>query len=168
MKDCTKALEYDPRYLKAVHRRCGANESLLRWKDALSDIKRIIELEPDQKWKLAQHTAKVEQLAKDQVDKEEIEEASTNGAERNWTWRPSGSAPGTPVSNEDALLYKSFAESCSCWMLVLLLAWLLGLPPATLGSAAGALVFFFWLVLQASLFFPELRACVLADMAQRG
>ena len=136
--------------------------------DALTDIKRIVELEPDQKWKLAQHTAKVEQLAKDQVDKEEIEEASTNGAERNWTWRPSGSAPGTPVSNEDALLYKSFAESCGCWMLVLLLAWLLGLPPATLGSAAGALVFFFWLVLQASLFFPELRACVLADMAQRG
>lgn len=44
--DATKALELDPKYVKAYFRRAVAQLAILRPKAALTDLKKVVALEP--------------------------------------------------------------------------------------------------------------------------
>ncbi|KAG8092045.1 hypothetical protein GUJ93_ZPchr0012g19884 [Zizania palustris] len=46
IKECTKALELNPSYLKALLRRGEAHEKLEHYDEAIADLKKIIELDP--------------------------------------------------------------------------------------------------------------------------
>ncbi|EEE51172.1 hypothetical protein OsJ_31954 [Oryza sativa Japonica Group] len=46
IKECTKALELNPSYLKALLRRGEAHEKLEHYDEAIADMKKIIELDP--------------------------------------------------------------------------------------------------------------------------
>ncbi|KAJ4774348.1 Tetratricopeptide repeat protein 1 [Rhynchospora pubera] len=46
IKECTKALELNPSYLKALLRRAEAREKLEHYDEAISDMKKIAELDP--------------------------------------------------------------------------------------------------------------------------
>lgn len=45
-EDCTKALDRNPIYIKAIMRRCQAQEALTNYDEALLDAKRCLELDP--------------------------------------------------------------------------------------------------------------------------
>jgi len=49
LKECNKALEYDPKNVKALLRRGLAYEGLERWQPALDDMKQVLTLEPGAK-----------------------------------------------------------------------------------------------------------------------
>lgn len=44
--DCTSALQLDPTYVKALQRRAAARDGLKHLQDAITDLKRVLELEP--------------------------------------------------------------------------------------------------------------------------
>ncbi|KAJ4872897.1 Tetratricopeptide repeat (TPR)-like superfamily protein [Raphanus sativus] len=46
IKECTKALELNPTYAKALVRRAEAHEKLEHFEEAVTDLKKILELEP--------------------------------------------------------------------------------------------------------------------------
>ncbi|RCV42406.1 hypothetical protein SEVIR_9G212800v4 [Setaria viridis] len=46
IKECTKALELNPSYLKALLRRAEAHEKLEHYDEAIADMKKVIELDP--------------------------------------------------------------------------------------------------------------------------
>lgn len=46
IKECTKALELNPSYVKALLRRGEAQEKLEHYEEAISDMKKIIEIDP--------------------------------------------------------------------------------------------------------------------------
>eukprot|EP00262_Sarcandra_glabra_P004580 TRINITY_DN1568_c0_g1_i1.p1 TRINITY_DN1568_c0_g1~~TRINITY_DN1568_c0_g1_i1.p1 ORF type:complete len:256 (-),score=63.08 TRINITY_DN1568_c0_g1_i1:601-1368(-) len=46
IKECTKALELNPTYMKALVRRGEAHEKLEHFEEAIADMKKIIELDP--------------------------------------------------------------------------------------------------------------------------
>jgi tetratricopeptide (TPR) repeat protein len=46
VKESTKALELDPNYMKALMRRAQAQEKLENFQDAITDLKKVIELDP--------------------------------------------------------------------------------------------------------------------------
>ncbi|XP_028783410.1 tetratricopeptide repeat protein 1 isoform X1 [Neltuma alba] len=46
IKECTKALELNPAYLKALVRRGEAHEKLEHFEEAIADMKKIIEIDP--------------------------------------------------------------------------------------------------------------------------
>lgn len=46
IKECTKALELNPSYLKALVRRGEAHEKLEHYDEAIADMKKILELDP--------------------------------------------------------------------------------------------------------------------------
>uniref|UniRef100_A0A0A9F3M2 Uncharacterized protein n=1 Tax=Arundo donax TaxID=35708 RepID=A0A0A9F3M2_ARUDO len=46
IKECTKALELNPSYLKALLRRAEAHEKLEHYDEAVADMKKVIELDP--------------------------------------------------------------------------------------------------------------------------
>jgi tetratricopeptide (TPR) repeat protein len=46
IKECTKALELNPTYNKALVRRAEAHEKLEHFEDAVTDLKKILELDP--------------------------------------------------------------------------------------------------------------------------
>ncbi|KAK8697486.1 hypothetical protein V6N13_113631 [Hibiscus sabdariffa] len=46
IKECTKALELNPSYIKALVRRGEAHEKLEHFEEAISDMKKILELDP--------------------------------------------------------------------------------------------------------------------------
>ncbi|XP_021683850.1 uncharacterized protein LOC110667347 isoform X2 [Hevea brasiliensis] len=46
IKECTKALELNPSYMKALVRRGEAHEKLEHFEEAIADMKRILELDP--------------------------------------------------------------------------------------------------------------------------
>ncbi|XP_013743844.2 tetratricopeptide repeat protein 1 isoform X2 [Brassica napus] len=46
IKECTKAIELNPSYTKALVRRAEAHEKLEHFEEALTDLKRILELDP--------------------------------------------------------------------------------------------------------------------------
>ncbi|XP_010438172.1 PREDICTED: tetratricopeptide repeat protein 1 [Camelina sativa] len=46
IKECTKALELNPSYTKALVRRAEAHEKLEHFEDAVTDLKKILELDP--------------------------------------------------------------------------------------------------------------------------
>ncbi|XP_049704217.2 tetratricopeptide repeat protein 1 [Helicoverpa armigera] len=49
VKDCTKAIELDDKYLKAYIRRAQSYEATEKFDEALADFKKILELDPDHK-----------------------------------------------------------------------------------------------------------------------
>ncbi|KAL5708185.1 hypothetical protein ACHQM5_019006 [Ranunculus cassubicifolius] len=49
IKECTKALELNPKYMKALVRRGEAHEKLEHYEEAIADMKKIIELDPSNK-----------------------------------------------------------------------------------------------------------------------
>ena len=48
IKDCTKAVELNPNYLKALYRRAELYEKTDKLDEALEDFKKIIEMDPSQ------------------------------------------------------------------------------------------------------------------------
>ncbi|XP_031285097.1 tetratricopeptide repeat protein 1 [Pistacia vera] len=46
IKECTKALELNPTYMKALVRRAEAHEKLEHFEEAIADLKKILELDP--------------------------------------------------------------------------------------------------------------------------
>ncbi|GFZ17319.1 tetratricopeptide repeat (TPR)-like superfamily protein [Actinidia rufa] len=46
IKDCTKALELNPNYVKALLRRGEAHEKLEHFEEAVADLKKVVELDP--------------------------------------------------------------------------------------------------------------------------
>ncbi|KAE8056096.1 hypothetical protein FH972_012892 [Carpinus fangiana] len=46
IKECTKALELNPTYMKALTRRGEAHEKLEHYEEAIADMKKILELDP--------------------------------------------------------------------------------------------------------------------------
>ena len=46
--DCTKAVELNPNYLKALYRRAELYEKTDKLDEALSDFKQIVEMDPSQ------------------------------------------------------------------------------------------------------------------------
>ncbi|PWZ12127.1 Tetratricopeptide repeat protein 1 [Zea mays] len=46
VKECTKALELNPSYLKALLRRAEAHEKLEHYDEAIADMKKVIEMDP--------------------------------------------------------------------------------------------------------------------------
>ncbi|KAK2424536.1 TPR repeat-containing thioredoxin TTL1 [Trifolium repens] len=46
VKECTKALELNPMYVKALVRRGEANEKLEHFEEAIADMKKILEIDP--------------------------------------------------------------------------------------------------------------------------
>ncbi|KAL6203166.1 hypothetical protein ACLB2K_026869 [Fragaria x ananassa] len=46
VKECTKAVELNPSYLKALIRRAEAHEKLEHFEEAITDMKKILELDP--------------------------------------------------------------------------------------------------------------------------
>lgn len=48
IKDCTKAVELNPQYLKALLRRAELNEKTEKLEDALKDYQKVLEMDPSQ------------------------------------------------------------------------------------------------------------------------
>ncbi|CAN6323683.1 unnamed protein product [Urochloa humidicola] len=46
IKECTKALELNPSYVKALLRRAEAHEKLEHYDEAIADVKKVVELDP--------------------------------------------------------------------------------------------------------------------------
>lgn len=46
IKECTKALELNPKYIKVLHRRGEAHEKLEHFEEAISDMTKVLELDP--------------------------------------------------------------------------------------------------------------------------
>ncbi|EYU34308.1 hypothetical protein MIMGU_mgv1a0116591mg, partial [Erythranthe guttata] len=46
VKECTKALELNPTYLKALLRRAEAREKLEQYDESIADLTKIVELDP--------------------------------------------------------------------------------------------------------------------------
>ncbi|XP_057514645.1 uncharacterized protein LOC130796330 [Actinidia eriantha] len=46
IKDCTKALELNPNYVKSLLRRGEAHEKLEHFEEAIADLKKVVELDP--------------------------------------------------------------------------------------------------------------------------
>eukprot|EP00746_Dinoflagellata_sp_MGD_P002382 gnl/MRDRNA2_/MRDRNA2_104629_c0_seq1.p1 gnl/MRDRNA2_/MRDRNA2_104629_c0~~gnl/MRDRNA2_/MRDRNA2_104629_c0_seq1.p1 ORF type:complete len:318 (-),score=79.43 gnl/MRDRNA2_/MRDRNA2_104629_c0_seq1:129-1082(-) len=72
-RECTLAIENDAKYVKAIHRRCCAFERLEKWHDAATDLKRVLELDPAQKPKMASHLMMLERRAAEQFEKDKDE-----------------------------------------------------------------------------------------------
>ncbi|CAH1426665.1 unnamed protein product [Lactuca virosa] len=49
IKECTKALELNPNYMKALLRKAEAHEKLENYEDAIAGMKKILELDPSNK-----------------------------------------------------------------------------------------------------------------------
>jgi DnaJ family protein C protein 7 len=45
--DCERALELEPNYTKALHRRAKANVALENYSEAIKDFQQIIDVEPN-------------------------------------------------------------------------------------------------------------------------
>lgn len=71
--ECSKAIECDPKYVKAYHRRCSAAEALEKWHDAATDLKKVLELDPAQKSKMGAHLATLERKSNEQFEKDKEE-----------------------------------------------------------------------------------------------
>ncbi|CBI36597.3 hypothetical protein VitviT2T_016965 [Vitis vinifera] len=68
IKECTKALELNPTYMKALTRRAEAHEKLEHFEEALADTKKILELDPSNS-QARRAIPRLEQLAKEKQEK---------------------------------------------------------------------------------------------------
>nr|CAD1837610.1 unnamed protein product [Ananas comosus var. bracteatus] len=81
IKECTKALELNPPYLKALLRRAEAHEKLEHYEEAIADMKKVIELEPsnDQARKSLQHLEPLAAEKREKMKEEMIEKLKEMG-----------------------------------------------------------------------------------------
>lgn len=68
VKECTKALELNPAYVKALVRRGEALEKLERYDEAISDLKKILELDPSND-QARRNIVRLEPLAREKMEK---------------------------------------------------------------------------------------------------
>ncbi|XP_074368697.1 uncharacterized protein LOC141708805 [Apium graveolens] len=68
IKECTKALELNPSYKKALLRRAEAHEKLEHFEEAVSDMKKLIEMEPSN-IEVKRSAVRLEQLATEKREK---------------------------------------------------------------------------------------------------
>ncbi|GAB4838164.1 hypothetical protein Ancab_027693 [Ancistrocladus abbreviatus] len=68
VKECTKALELNPAYIKALARRAEAYEKLERFEDAIADMKKILEVDPSND-QARRTIVRLEPLAKEKMEK---------------------------------------------------------------------------------------------------
>lgn len=47
--DCTSALQFDSKYVKALQRRAAARIGLKQYNEAIGDLKKVLEIEPKNK-----------------------------------------------------------------------------------------------------------------------
>jgi len=73
IRDATKAIEIREDFVKAYHRRCKAYEMQDKMQDALSDLKKILELDPSQRPRMEAHLKVIEQKAAVQFEREKTE-----------------------------------------------------------------------------------------------
>ncbi|XP_010687671.2 uncharacterized protein LOC104901763 [Beta vulgaris subsp. vulgaris] len=67
-KECSKALELNPSYVKALLRRGEAYEKLERYEEAISDMKKILEVEPSND-QARRNIVRMEPLAREKAEK---------------------------------------------------------------------------------------------------
>lgn len=68
VKECTKALELNPTYVKALFRRGEAYEKLERYEEAIGDMKKILELDPSNA-EARRNIVRLEPLAREKMEK---------------------------------------------------------------------------------------------------
>lgn len=68
VKECSKALELNPAYLKALIRRGEAYEKLERYEEAIADMKKILELDPEND-QARRNIVRLEPLAREKMEK---------------------------------------------------------------------------------------------------
>uniref|UniRef100_A0A7C9EMM7 Uncharacterized protein n=1 Tax=Opuntia streptacantha TaxID=393608 RepID=A0A7C9EMM7_OPUST len=68
VKECTKALELNPSYVKALVRRGEALEKLERYDEAIADMKKILELDPSND-QARRNIVRLEPLAREKMEK---------------------------------------------------------------------------------------------------
>mmetsp|Transcript_43448 Transcript_43448/g.123118 ORF Transcript_43448/g.123118 Transcript_43448/m.123118 type:complete len:351 (+) Transcript_43448:259-1311(+) len=81
--DCTSAVINNPRYIKAYQRRSGAYEKQGKWRLALSDVNKVIELDPSQRVSLRDRRAMLMTRAKDEGDDGRGAEQSAKASDRS-------------------------------------------------------------------------------------
>ncbi|XP_010268410.1 PREDICTED: tetratricopeptide repeat protein 1-like isoform X2 [Nelumbo nucifera] len=95
IKECTKALELNPMYMKALVRRGETHEKLENYEEAIADMKKILELDPSNKQAII-NTRRLEPLAAEKREKmkEEMIGGNNNGIKQHLsdTWTPQISA----------------------------------------------------------------------------
>lgn len=73
MEDTTKALKLQPDYIKAVARRAQAHEELKNSEDALADLKRLLEIDPNCKRAVEPRINRLEKELEEKRKKEQEE-----------------------------------------------------------------------------------------------
>lgn len=68
VKECSKALELNPAYMKALLRRAEAYEKLERYEEAISDMKKVLELDPSNV-QARRNIVRLEPLAREKMEK---------------------------------------------------------------------------------------------------
>ncbi|XP_021756840.1 tetratricopeptide repeat protein 1-like [Chenopodium quinoa] len=68
VKECSKAIELNPTYVKALLRRGEAYEKLERYEEAISDMKKILEVEPSND-QARRNIIRLEPLAREKMEK---------------------------------------------------------------------------------------------------
>lgn len=68
VKECTKALDLNPSYVKALVRRGEALEKLERYDEAIADMKKILELDPSND-QARRNVVRLEPLAREKMEK---------------------------------------------------------------------------------------------------
>lgn len=68
VKECSKAVELNPAYVKALLRRGEAYEKLERYEEAISDMKKILEVEPSND-QARRNIVRLEPLAREKMEK---------------------------------------------------------------------------------------------------
>ncbi|XP_021731406.1 tetratricopeptide repeat protein 1-like [Chenopodium quinoa] len=68
VKECSKAIELNPTYVKALLRRGEAYEKLERYEEAISDMKKIMEVEPSND-QARRNIVRLEPLAREKMEK---------------------------------------------------------------------------------------------------
>ncbi|KAL2936158.1 Tetratricopeptide repeat protein 1 [Bienertia sinuspersici] len=67
-KECSKALELNSTYVKALHRRGEAYEKLERYEEAIADMKKILEVDPSND-QARRNIVRLEPLAREKMEK---------------------------------------------------------------------------------------------------
>ncbi|KAL9442531.1 hypothetical protein AB3S75_020947 [Citrus x aurantiifolia] len=68
IKECTKALELNPTYMKALIRRAEAHEKLEHFEEAIADMKKILEFDPSNN-QAKRNILRLQPLAEEKLEK---------------------------------------------------------------------------------------------------
>lgn len=91
VKECNKALELNPTYMKSLFKRGEAYEKLENYDEAISDMKKILELDPSS-YQAKRSIIRIEPLAAEKREKRKEDMLGTNNVTR--------------ISNKDQKLQK--------------------------------------------------------------